>query len=287
MAILPIFMLAGLSGSFFRPLALSYALALLASMVVALTVTPALSLIFFRNPRSLEHRESPLVPPMKRGYERLLTRIVTRPRRAYAAVAVTTLAGLLVLPLLGQSLLPNFKERDFLMHWLAKPDTSLQEEVRTTKLVNAELLGIPGVRNAGSHIGNALLGDEPYGVYFGENWISVDRSVDYDDTVDSIRGVVDGYPGIFRDVLTYLKERIREVLTGTSDPITIRIFGQDLDMLRQKAEEVDAILEEVPGVGEHYVDFQDNIPQVRVEVDLRRPGGTASSRATSGGRPPG
>jgi CzcA family heavy metal efflux pump len=267
-AILPIFALAGLSGSFFRPLVLAYALALLASMVVALTVTPALSLIFFRNARSLEHRESPLVAPMKRGYERLLTMIMPRPRRAYVAVAVTTVAGLAVLPVLGQSLLPNFKERDFLMHWLTKPDTSLQEEVRTTKLVNAELLTIPGVRNAGSHIGNALLGDEPYGVYFGENWISVDRSVDYDETVDTIRGVVDGYPGIYRDVLTYLRERIREVLTGTSDPITIRIFGQDLDLLREKAEEVDRLLGDIPGVGEHYVDFQENIPQLKVEVDL-------------------
>ena len=125
-AILPIFMLAGLSGAFFQPLALAYALALLASMVVALTVTPALSLIFFRNAKSLEQRQSPVVPPMKRGYERLLTRIVYRPRRAYAAVGATTVAGLAVLPLLGQSLLPNFKERDFLMHWLAKPDTSLR-----------------------------------------------------------------------------------------------------------------------------------------------------------------
>jgi Cu/Ag efflux pump CusA len=82
--------------------------------------------------------------------------------------------------------------------------------------------------------------------------------------------VVDGYPGIFRDVLTYLKERIREVLTGSSEPITIRVFGQDLDLLREKAEEVDQILEEVPGVGDHHVDFQDNIPQIKVEVDLTR-----------------
>jgi CzcA family heavy metal efflux pump len=267
-AILPIFLLAGLSGSFFRPLALSYALALLASMLVALTVTPALALIFFRNAKSLAHRESPVVPPMKRVYERILKRLVKRPRRGYVAVALTTVLGLALLPLLGQSLLPNFKERDFLMHWLGKPDISLQEQVRTTKQVNAELLTIPGVRNAGSHIGNALLGDEPHGVYFGENWISVDPSVDYDDTVDSIRGVVDGYPGIYRDVLTYLKERIREVLTGTSDPITIRIFGQDLDLLRTKAEEINRILGEVPGVGEHSVDFQDAIPQVRVQVDL-------------------
>ncbi|BCJ77778.1 cation efflux system protein [Catellatospora sp. IY07-71] len=267
-AILPIFMLAGLSGSFFRPLALSYALALLASMVVALTVTPALSLIMFRSPKSLQQRESPLVPPLKRGYEWLLSRIVRRPLPVYAGVAVVTVLGVLTLPLLGQSLLPNFKERDFLMHWLTKPDTSLQEEVRTTKLVNGELLTIPGVRNAGSHIGNALLGDEPYGVYFGENWISVDRNADYDKTLASVKDVVNGYPGIYRDVLTYLKERIREVLTGTSEPITIRIYGQDLDQLRAKAEEVDKILGETPGVGEHYVDFQDNVPQLKVEVDL-------------------
>ena len=267
-AVLPIFLLAGLSGSFFRPLALAYALALLASMVVALTVTPALSLIFFRNPRSLEHRESPIVPYLKRGYTRLLTRIVGAPRAAYTAVGVTTVTGLLLLPLLGQSLLPNFKERDFLMHWLAKPDTSLQEEVRTTKRVNAELLEIPGVRNAGSHIGNALLGDEPYGVYFGENWISVDRNADYDLTRSRVQEVVDGYPGIYRDVLTYLKERIREVLTGSSEAITIRVYGQDLDLLRQKATEVNELLGTVPGVIENHVEFQDTIPQIRVEVDL-------------------
>ncbi len=267
-AILPIFLLAGLSGAFFQPLALAYALALLASMVVALTVTPALSLIFFRSPKSLEHRESPVVPPMKRGYEWLLTRIVRQPRAAYLAVGATAAVGILAVPLLGQSLLPNFKERDFLMHWLAKPDTSLQEEVRTTKLVNAELLEIPGVRNAGSHIGNALLGDEPYGVYFGENWISVDPAVDYDQTRASIQDVVDRYPGIFRDVLTYLKERIREVLTGSSDAITIRISGQDLDLLREKAEEVNEMLGGVSGVIENHVEFQDSIPQLEVKVDL-------------------
>lgn len=267
-AIGPIFLLSGLSGSFFQPLALSYALALLASMVVAMTVTPALSLIFFRSPRSLQHRESPIVPALKRRYRWLLTRIIGRPSRAYLTVGATSVAGVLVLPFLGQALLPSFKERDFLMHWLAKPDTSLQEEVRTTKLVNAELLDIPGVRNAGSHIGNAMLGDEPYGVYFGENWISVDPAVDYDKTRAEIQGVVDAYPGIHRDVLTYLKERIREVLTGSSEAITIRISGTDLDLLRAKAVEVNELLADIPGIVENHVEFQDSIPQIQVKVDL-------------------
>jgi CzcA family heavy metal efflux pump len=267
-AVLPIFMLQGLSGSFFRPLALSYALALLASMVVALTVTPALSLILFRKSSSLRHRESPIVPPLKRAYEAVLTRIVSRPRRSYAAVGLTALMGVAVLPFLGQSLLPSFKERDFLMHWLTKPGTSLPEEVRVTTLASRELRSIPGVRNFGAHVGQALLADEVVGVHFGENWISVDPEADYDETVARIQETVDGYPGLSRDVLTYLKERIREVLTGTSEAITVRIFGQDLDLLREKAEEVERILGEIPGVVEEHVDLQEEIPQVKVEVDL-------------------
>ena len=122
-AVAPIFMLEGLSGSFFRPLATSYALALLASMVVALTVTPAMSLIFFRKPSSLQHRESPIVPALQRGYRYVLAKIIYRPRRAYVAVGLTTVMGVAALPLLGQSLLPSFKERDFLMHWLTVPGT--------------------------------------------------------------------------------------------------------------------------------------------------------------------
>jgi CzcA family heavy metal efflux pump len=267
-AIGPIFVLQGLSGSFFQPLALSYALALLASMVVALTVTPALSLIFFRKESSLRHRESPIVPPIKRAYEAVLRRIIYRPRRAYAAVGVTAMLGIAVLPLLGQSLLPSFKERDFLMHWLGKADTSHPEMVRTTKLVNRELLTIPGVQNAGSHIGQALLMDEVVGMYFGENWVSVDPKVDYDKTLARIQETVDGYPGIYRDVQTYLKERIREVLTGSSEAITVRIYGQDVDLLREKAEEVNEILASIPGVVENHVEVQEQIPQVKVEVDL-------------------
>jgi CzcA family heavy metal efflux pump len=267
-AVGPIFVLQGLSGSFFQPLALSYALALLASMVIALTVTPALSLIFFRKESSLRHRESPIVPPIKRAYEFILNRIIYRPRRAYAAVSLTAVLGVAVLPLLGQSLLPSFKERDFLMHWLGKPDTSHPEMVRTTKRVNSELLTIPGVQNAGSHIGQALLMDEVVGMYFGENWVSVDPKVDYDETLARIQETVDGYPGIYRDVQTYLKERIREVLTGSSEAITVRIYGQDVDLLREKAEEVNEILASIPGVVENHVDIQEKIPQIKVEVNL-------------------
>jgi Cu/Ag efflux pump CusA len=154
------------------------------------------------------------------------------------------------------------------MHWLTKPGTSHPEMVRISTAACQELRTIPGVRNCGSHIGQALLMDEVYGVYFGENWVSVDPSVDYDETLGKIQALVDGYPGLYRDVQTYLKERIREVLTGSSHPIVIRIYGQDLEILRAKAAEVEERLSEIEGLTDLHVEFLVDIPQIEVKVDL-------------------
>jgi CzcA family heavy metal efflux pump len=265
-ALLPVFFLGGLSGAFFRPLAISYSLSLLASMVVALTVTPALAMILLR--KAPLDRESPFVKWLQKSYSETLARIVPRPQAAYATVAVILLAGVLVWPKLGHSLLPEFKERDFLMHWLTEPGTSAGEEARITTAAYDELSKIPGVRNFGSHIGQALIMDEVYGVYFGENWISVDPKVDYDKTLAKIQTAVDGYPGLVRDVQTYLKERIREVLTGSPTAITVRIFGDDLQTIRDKADEVKHAFEDIPGLVDLKVESLKAIPQIDVKVDL-------------------
>jgi CzcA family heavy metal efflux pump len=267
LALLPVFFLTGLTGAFFRPLAMSYALAVLVSMMVALITTPALSLILLGRSR-LGSRESPLAGWVQRGYGWLLTRWVRRPSASYAAVALMLLLGLLAVPRLGQVLLPEFKERDFLMHWVTKSDTSNEEQVRISVAAAKELQAIPGVRNFGSHIGQALLADEPYGVHFGENWISVEESADYNDTVAAIQDVVDGYPGLRRDVQTYLKERIREVLTGSSESIVVKVFGDDLATLRTTADEVKDLMSSVPGVIEENVELQEEVPQVEITTDL-------------------
>ena len=266
-AMVPIFFLTGLTGAFFKPLAFTYMLAVAVSLLVALTITPALCLMLLSR-GALGRRQSPLVRWLQGGYGRLLARIIHRPRGSYAVVALTVAAGLLVVPHLGQSLLPGFKGRDFLMHWVTGPDTSGQEEKRVSIRACRELRTIPGVRNCGSHIGQAFLSDEPYGIYFGENWISVDPTVDYDRTLASVQEVVNGYPGIRRDVQTYLKERIREVLTGSSDAVVVRISGDDLDFLERKAEEVLEVMEEVDGLVEAKVELHKAIPQVVVKVDL-------------------
>jgi CzcA family heavy metal efflux pump len=269
MSLLPVFFMEGLSGAFFQPLAQAYVVATLVSPLVALTVTPALILVLLDNAPIRDH-VSPILPRLHRVYDSFLARTLKTPRVAYGSTALILGAGILVYPTLGQELLPSFKERDFLMHWLGKPGTSLPEMVRISQVACQELMTIPGVRNCGSHIGQALFMDEVYGVYFGENWVSVDPAVDYDDTLAEIQALVDGYPGLYRDVQTYLKERIREVLTGSSHPIVIRIYGQDLDVLRAKAAEVEEKLAGIEGIDDLHVEFLVDVPQIEVEVDLAR-----------------
>jgi CzcA family heavy metal efflux pump len=266
-AMIPIFFLTGLTGAFFKPLALSYVLAVGVSLLIALTVTPALALILLRK-APLKRRQPPLVRWLQGGYERVLSRIVSKPRWAYVIAGITAVAGVAVYPFLGQSLLPNFKERDFLMHWLTAPDTSGPEEYRVSVRACKELRTIPGVRNCGSHIGNAFLGDEPYGTYFGENWISVDPKVDYDKTFASVSDVVAGYPGIQRDVQTYLRERVKEVLTGASDAVVVRIYGDDLHILEEKADEVLEMMKGVEGAYDPKKELHSFIPQVNVKTNL-------------------
>ena len=268
-AMLPIFFLQGLTGAFFTPLAFSYVLSVAVSLLVAITVTPALAMILLSR-SALEGRKSPLERWLEGSYQGLLARILWRPRFAYGLAGLITAAGIAVVPFLGQSLLPNFKERDFLMHWLTNPDTSGPEEYRVSVRACKELRSIPGVRNCGSHIGNAFLGDEPYGVYFGENWISVDPKVDYDKTYAAVSEVVAGYPGIQRDVQTYLRERVKEVLTGATDAVVVRIYGDDLHVLEEKADEVLEMMKGVEGALDPKKELHVFIPQVNVQVDLAK-----------------
>lgn len=267
--LLPVFFLGGVSGAFFQPLAVSYALALLASMVVALTVTPALCLLLLRNV-PLERRESPLLRWLQRGYDAVLARIIRSPRPAFLTVGALVMVGFSVLPFLGQSLFPMFKEKDFLMHWVTPPGTSQNEVVRITTQVSRELRTIPGIRSFGSHIGRAVQGEEISGINFAENWVSIDPANDYDTTLHAIRNVVDGYPGLFHDVQTYLNERIDEVLVGSSDQVVVRIFGPDLTVLRSKADEVRQALSKINGAIDVHTELQVDVPHIQVEVDLAK-----------------
>jgi CzcA family heavy metal efflux pump len=266
LAVVPVFFLQSVTGSFFEPLAFSYALAILVSMVVALTVTPALSLLLLAKTR--DRRDAPLVRWLKRRYEAALTRVIHRPLPAVGVVVVLALLGVMVGSGLGHNLYPQFKERDFFADWATPPGTSSPEENRITTRFSHDIDKIPGVRSFGAHEGQAFLAEEVVGQNFGEGWFSIDRNADYDKTVDALRKTVDGYPGMYRELLTYLRERIDEVLAASTEPIVIRIFGENVDTLRAQANRVENALSEVKGLEDLNTELYADVPQVDVRENL-------------------
>ncbi|MGE0786919.1 MAG: efflux RND transporter permease subunit, partial [Sandaracinaceae bacterium] len=265
----PVLFLHGLAGVFFVPLALGYGLAVLASMVVALTLTPVLALLLLAGRRH-EPRESPFARWARGRYERSLTRVIRYPRGVLAATVLASIASLVGLGTLKEELLPRFAENDFLMHWIGRPGTSLTEMSRTAELARAELLTVPGVRNFGSHIGRAEVADEVVGPNFAELWISVDPEADLAATLTHVRDVVDGYPGVYRDVQTYLQERMREVLTGGSGAIVVRVSGQDLAELERAGGTLAAELGQLDGVAHASPAAQVLAPQIEIAPRLDR-----------------
>ena len=261
----PIFFLDGLAGSFFRPLASAYVIAIGASLVVALTVTPALSYMLLTG-RKGARSDAPLTVLLKGIYRRILPSFVHRPYIALgvliAAFALTAAAAMK----LGQEFLPHFQETDFLMHFVEKPSTSVDANRRATAEASIRLRKIPGVVNFGSHIGRAEVADEVVGPNFTEFWISIDEKADYPATVKKIEEVVYSYPGVYRDSLTYLRERIKDVLTGTSATIVVRLFGPDMDGLREKAKEVEKEMKTIEGVVNLKVEPQVPVPQFEVRL---------------------
>jgi CzcA family heavy metal efflux pump len=272
LAVLPLFFLEGVSGSFLQPLAVSYALAVLVSMLVGLTVTPALSMIFLPN-GTIGRRQSPLVGWLQRGYDWVLARLVQKTRLAYAVVAVIIVAGVLAggvaWRLLGQqSLLPTFKEPYLMIQLEGPPGTSRPEMDRIVARASQELRTLPGVRNVGGHVGRAVFGDQVTGINSAQLWVSIDPQADYDATVTAVQQTVNGYAGLGGEVSTYLQQTLSQPRTSAGDGITVRVFGEDHAVLRSEAEKVRQAILGIAGVVEPRVVLPAEEATLEIEVNL-------------------
>jgi Cu/Ag efflux pump CusA len=204
---------------------------------------------------------------LKGMYRSLLVPIIHRPFVSIGLVGIAFSVTVLVAMRLGVEFLPSFQETDFLMHWVERPGASLESMQRVTILASKELRAIKGVRNFGAHIGRAEVADEVVGPNFTELWISVnpdEPGFDMEKTHAEIQKVVDGYPGLKRDLLTYLKERIKEVITGTGASIVVRVYGPDLAVLRAKGDEIKAVMATVDGVHDLNGEAQVLVSQLQV-----------------------
>jgi CzcA family heavy metal efflux pump len=284
LAIVPIAVMDGRPGLFFEPLVVAYAVAVAASTAVALTVTPALSLLLFATGRP-GRGESPLLRGLRRRYDRLLERFVRNPRAALMAAGACVAVALAVLPFLATSLIPSFHDRDMLVRLVGKPGTSNPRMTQIAADVSRRLRTIPGVDNTGAHVGRAVTGDQIVDVNSSQVWVHLDPDADYDATVSAVKEMVGRVPGVERDVVTYSTQKLRDVgavneghnpvrsdgldvLTGSDRPLVVRVYGQDLDVLRREANKVRGLISGIDGVVDPRVEQPDRQPTLHIEVDL-------------------
>ncbi|HZD10151.1 MAG TPA: efflux RND transporter permease subunit [Candidatus Binatia bacterium] len=268
LAVLPVFFMEGASGDLLRPLVASYALAVIAAMLVALILTPALSLVLLSN-GSVGRSQSPLVAWLQRGYERALARTAQRPRLAYAVVAILILMGVLLLPFMsGDQLLPSFREPYLAIQLEAAPGTSLPAMNQVVAQTSADLRAIPGVSNVGAHIGRAVFGDRIVGINFAELWVSIDPQADYEATVATVQRTMDGYTDFDHVVQTSSQQSLAKHQTSASDAFTVRVFGEEHDVLRSQANQLQQTLAGIDGVVGSHVVLPVEEPTLEIEVDL-------------------
>jgi CzcA family heavy metal efflux pump len=266
---LPVVTLGGISGRLFGPLGVTYIAAVLASLVVAVTLTPALALVLL--PRHTKDREPPLIGIARRRYEALLRRVAQAPRAAIGGAAAFTLAGLALAPFFGATFLPELHEGHFIVHMTAMPGTSLAESLRIGARLTAAIGKLPIVRSVAQRAGRAELAVDTHGTHQSEFEVDLKALTGREAESaksDILRAAAD-FPGVNISVNTFLTERINETFSGYTAPVAVNIYGNNLDAIDDTAQKVSDVLRRIPGAASVQVQSPPGLPQVTLR--LRRP----------------
>lgn len=269
LAALPLFFWEGMFSEIFRVMVVSYVLAVLAAMVTAMLITPALSFILLSGEKT-SVKESPLFTRMQRSYRNSLSRGVAGAGLAHVALVVLILAGIAAAPFLSRSkMLPSFREPYLTIKAEGAPGTSHIEMERVLTEMSTELRGLDGVKNVASQVGRAEFGDQIVNVNAGELWIALKPNANYDATVAAIQSVADKHADVAGDVRTYTQQVINppQYVDPNSD-LTVRLYGESMDVLRAEAERVQKALAEVGGVSNIRALLPQQEPTLQIEVDL-------------------
>jgi CzcA family heavy metal efflux pump len=265
-AFLPILLMSGLQGAFFRPLSISFLLAVGLSLLVAMSVTPALCVLVMtrHSPRS----EAAFLRYLKRGQLGAIAWLNERPRTLLAIALVAGLAGIVLLPMLGARLLPDFRENYLIAHASLRPGVSLAETTRVGERISKGLIAIPGVKSVAEQIGRAENGQDPDAPNKSEFEVQIDprkgRSASEIDA--AIRDVFDDYPNQLVEIYSVLAERIGETLSGESAPFSISVIGSDLDADDQVGARIVAVLQSLPDSGTVRLTVPPREVELRVEL---------------------
>src|ERR1044071_2444689 len=264
---LPVLTMTGLHGRFFAPLGTAFILAILASLAVALTVTPAFCLVMLS--RSQPHREPAHLARLKQIHRRALERLSRHPRWTIALAAGLAAGAAVALPFFRPDLLPEFREGHFVVQISTAPGTSLPEMLRLGERIAAQLLEIPHVKTVEQQIGRAEMGEDTWGPHRSEFHVELKPGTTAEEekkTQSGIRAALRRFPGIQSEVLTFLGDRIGETIAGETAQVVISVFGEDLDVLDRKGREIAGVLSAIPGHADVQLKSPPGSPRLAVRL---------------------
>jgi Cu/Ag efflux pump CusA len=269
-ALLPIFMLTGIQGTFFRPLSLAFLLAVGISLIVAMSATPALCAVLMRKHKPPQ--EARFLLACKRFQRRSIEKLYGHPKAVLAVVLGTGLAGALLLPLFGQRLLPDFRENYLIAHASLRPGISLRETTRVGEQISRRLVAIPGIASVAEQIGRAVNGQDPDAPNESEFDIQIDPARGYtpDQIEAAIHKVFDDFPNQLTEIYSVLAERIGETLSGESAPFFVSVFGNDLDTDDAVAARIAAVLQKLPHADDVRLEVPPREPELYVQLRPQR-----------------
>jgi CzcA family heavy metal efflux pump len=267
---LPLLTLGGVTGRLFAPLGYAYILAILMSLLVALTVTPALCCLL------LERRAGGSPPPLIRflqpRYGALLRRIAARPRAAvWSSLAVCAL-GLALLPTLGGEFLPELREGHYIVHTSSLPGTSLAESLRIGGQLARQFSGLPEVVSVSQWAGRAERGADTYGSHYSEYEVRLKplSGAEQGAVLERLRRILREFPGILFEANTFLTERVDETISGYTSPVVVNLYGHDLAQLDEKARQLADLIRSIPGATDVQLRSPPGTPLLQVRLNLER-----------------
>jgi CzcA family heavy metal efflux pump len=264
---LPELFTSSVQGKFVGPLALAFILAVLASLLVAMTAAPALCALLLRD--SDAHEESGWLIRLKHWQVRMIALVARRFRPIAIVLGILIVVALAALPYLGGTFMPDFREGHFVIQASSSvPGTSLQEMLQVGKRISADVLALPYIKSVEQQVGRAELGEDTWGPHRSEFHIELkpDATVDQSVAQAELRAIVEKYPGLQSEVVTFLGDRISESLSGETAQVAIKVFGDDLDSLDRVGDGVAAALGKVSGIVDLQFKRQSGTPALAIDT---------------------
>jgi len=267
--LIPVLFLGGLAGQIFKPLAWAYITAILSSLFVALTITPAMCIFLLSRNQDFATHEPAVITSLKQQYLILLTKVLEKPKKLAITMAVVLCLGIVIFTSLGRGFLPEFGEENLVVMAYTPPGSSLS----TTQTIALEMERIlrkyPGIVRVGNRAGRSEIEDEPISSNLSHFDIILKSGISQatkEKLIDKIRESFEQLPGVEAIIRSFVTESIEDVLTGQRAPIVIKIYGSDLQVLKSKANEVAQKLDTIKGLNDVIVEPITDIPQVHIKI---------------------